>query len=888
MSIAKNNSDSQEQYQKIFIEQASTAMAMVDNNMCYIAASQSWIKDYGLEGKEIIGRSHYDIFPEIGDDWKAMHKRCLNGATDICEETMFQRADGSIQWIYWDVRPWFITENKIGGILMHTGDITRQKEKELERTRIEKILDKTNTIARIGTWEVDLITNTVFWSKIVREIHEVPNDYQPTLKASENFYEERVSRTRFINTVKDALIHGTPFDLELEIITAKGNPTWVRVVGQPELVDGQYSRLFGIIQDINKVTQSEKALNKAHSELQAIFNSEALAIITTDKNGIINRFNHGAEVLLGYSTAEVVGQKRPGMYLFREEIIKFKNDMAKIYGKDPSTFDHYVDIPEEDLNDTREWTYRRKDGSKVPVLSNITAIKNGKNKNQGFIAVSNDISEIKKVENELLKKNELLNFAEQISLIGNWQWDTLIDKVQWSQNLYRTFELDQETIELKFDTYFSFVHPEDKEIVTQHFAKAANEKRFDSITHRIVTTTGKLKTIQLLGKVIANEKGEIIEMIGTCQDVTEIKMAEKKFKGLLESAPDAMVIVNEKGKIQLINKQSEKLFGYTPEELFDQSVEILIPTRFTPKHTAHRDGFFHSPKTREMGEGKELYGLKKNGEEIPIQISLSPLHTEEGLLVSAAIRDITKQKLAEHKLIEAKDNLEVVAQKLSDQNRQLADFTHITSHNLRAPVANLNSLLEIYNYTEGEAERKDLFNKFETVIQHLTLTLNTLVEALKTKISDSSEDLEDVDLNQVLKNTKEILSGETLKSGAIITSDFSKISNIRYNKIYLESIFLNLVGNSIKYKSDERKPEILISSFIEDGKVVLKFSDNGLGIDLERHGHKLFGLNKVFHRHPDAKGVGLFLTKTQIEAMGGAISAASEVNVGTTFTINFN
>ena len=134
MSVAKNNSDSQEQYQKIFIEQASTAMAMVDNNMCYIAASQSWIKDYGLEGKEIIGRSHYDIFPEIGDDWKAMHKRCLNGATDICEETMFRRADGSIQWIYWDVRPWFIREDKIGGILMHTGDVTRHKEKRVGKS----------------------------------------------------------------------------------------------------------------------------------------------------------------------------------------------------------------------------------------------------------------------------------------------------------------------------------------------------------------------------------------------------------------------------------------------------------------------------------------------------------------------------------------------------------------------------------------------------------------------------------------------------------------------------------------------------------------------------------------------------------------------------------
>ena len=133
-----------------------------------------------------------------------------------------------------------------------------------------------------------------------------------------------------------------------------------------------------------------------------------------------------------------------------------------------------------------------------------------------------------------------------------------------------------------------------------------------------------------------------------------------------------------------------------------------------------------------------------------------------------------------------------------------------------------------------------------------------------------------------------MLSGAILKSKAVINSDFSKLSSISYNKIYMESIFLNLIGNAIKYRAEDRIPHIQIKTEIRNGKNIITFKDNGLGIDLDKHGHKLFGLNKVFHRHPDAKGVGLYLTKTQIESMGGTITATSEVNVGTTFTINFN
>ena len=353
------------------------------------------------------------------------------------------------------------------------------------------------------------------------------------------------------------------------------------------------------------------------------------------------------------------------------------------------------------------------------------------------------------------------------------------------------------------------------------------------------------------------------------RDITEKVRLNERFEYLLESTPDAIVMANKMGIIELVNLQTEKLFGYERSELIGQKVEILMPSRFKDKHPNNRDTLFMNPYFQPMGSGIKLFGKRKDGAYFPIEVSLSPIEKEG--LIAASIRDVT-EKFSNNYLI--------------NKAKKLEDFAYITSHNLRSPVSNLTSLVNFYKTEETEAGKEILFNKFEQTVEKLGDTLNNLMDVLiiqqgantvKSKVNFEST------YNKAISNLEFYIKERKPE----IIVDFSEAPTIEYSKIYLESILQNLLSNALKYASDKRQSIISIKTCIVENKTQLVVSDNGLGIDLNKHGKKIFGLNRVFHKHPDAKGVGLFITKAQIDAMGGHISVESEVDKGTTFTIIF-
>ncbi len=222
---------------------------------------------------------------------------------------------------------------------------------------------------------------------------------------------------------------------------------------------------------------------------------------------------------------------------------------------------------------------------------------------------------------------------------------------------------------------------------------------------------------------------------------------------------------------------------------------------------------------------------------------------------------------------------------LNNRNQHLVSFAHMVSHNLRSPVAGMKMLLNLYDMAKTEAEKEEL-------VSHLkegAFELFDMVEDLSTVMKDYTkldQKAEEIMLDEILHKTKSTLAGQIKESNAIITADF-EIDVVKYLPIYLESIFLNLISNSLKYASPDRTPKIHVKSYMENYAVMLSFTDNGMGIDTVKNERQLFKMYKTFHRdeQKDSKGIGLFLTKNQIEMLGGKINLESTLGQGSTFSI---
>ncbi|MFV8344299.1 PAS domain-containing protein [Flavobacterium sp. XS2P39] len=495
---------------------------------------------------------------------------------------------------------------------------------------------------------------------------------------------------------------------------------------------------------------------------------------------------------------------------------------------------------------------------------------------------------LKNNNDEIKESNEKYDIVAKATSDTIWDWKIQEDSFSWNKGIESVFGYKENEVGDKSTWWFDKIHPEDSikmSIKLYSFIEQKTEKWQDQ--YRFRCADNSYKYVLDRGFLLKDEEGKAIRMIGAIQDITKQKEEEQRLK-LLETvitqSKDSIIITEANfnntqiPEIIYVNPAFTIMSGYKSEEIIGKTLDLF---KGPNSDVQEYEKLIAALKNKEECL-IETISYKKNKEEYWVRFSMIPIYNSENELSHwiSIQRDVSEEKKQEKEK-------EQLIRELTQNNKDLKQFSYITSHNLRAPLSNLTGLLNlIEDIPIDNQELKEILNGFNKSTHLLNETINDLVKVIIIKDNPSIQK-EAVLLKELFENVFNQLSFQIELYKPIIKLNFEKVSVLNTNKAYIESILLNLLTNAIKYKSENRKLKITINATEVDNTVYLTFKDNGIGIDLERNRDKVFGLYQRFHNYPDSKGLGLYLVKSQVETMGGTISIESEVNKGTTFTLTF-
>ena len=348
---------------------------------------------------------------------------------------------------------------------------------------------------------------------------------------------------------------------------------------------------------------------------------------------------------------------------------------------------------------------------------------------------------------------------------------------------------------------------------------------------------------------------------------------EFKYERFFELSPDLLCIAGYDGYFKKINAAVAKTLEYSMEELYSRPIDDFVFKDDKEITTNSRKQVIQG---RPLFNFENRYRTKSGG---IVWLSWTSLRVDAEQLIFAIAKNVTYKKI-----LEAERN--ILMTNLEQVNKDLRQLTYTTSHDLRAPVNNLLSAFTLMDSSRiHDQETIDFLKILELAGENLKKTLNSYVDLLNEKQSTLAKK-EEVNLQEILNEVLHTIGSLIETSKATILHDFSKAEKVRFNKVYMKSVFLNLITNAIKYARPDCSAVINIHTVKADDSVKLIISDNGLGFDMEKVKDSIFGLHQTFHKHTDSKGIGLYLVYSHLTSLGGTINVESKVNEGTKFTIS--
>lgn len=378
-----------------------------------------------------------------------------------------------------------------------------------------------------------------------------------------------------------------------------------------------------------------------------------------------------------------------------------------------------------------------------------------------------------------------------------------------------------------------------------------------------------------------------IYVLGVVVDISARRRLERRFEQAVEAAPNAMLMTDATGRIVLVNRETERLFGYARNELLGQSVEALVPMRFAAGHPGLRGSYARHPEARRMGAGRDLFGLRRDGSEIPIEIGLNPISTDEGEFVLAAIVDISDRIEAERRLRQRAEELERANRALEQSNMELQQFAYVASHDLQSPLRSIAGFVQLLERRCGDQldeQARDWIRRASDGAQRMNTLIRDLLEY--ARVDSRARPFVDVDLAEVVSDALTLLDASIADAGAVV--ECGPLPTVRGDRAQLVQLMQNLIGNAVKYHGD-RPPRISISARRTAEGCAVSVRDNGIGIPAESR-EKVFEVFRRLHSASEypGTGIGLAVCRRVVHRHDGTIGVDAAPDGGCIFTFTLN
>lgn len=882
--LARNRSNSElrssEARYRLLAENITDVIAKVSSENKRTFITPSCYNLLGYRPDELLGGIAYEIVhpDDLPVVQAALEQASNSSANSITLTQRFRHKEGHYVWV--EVVNNFVRDPQTGKtteVIRVIRDISERKlaEESLQKSAAE-IHDLYNH-APCGYHSLDV-------DGLIIQINDTELEWLGYSR------EEVVHKLRFtqIVTPESLLIMQVNFsafkargwisDIEFELVRKDGRTLPV-LLNSTAVYDenGQYLRSRSTLFDMTELKKAQDALQKNETLLRTVLNSLPVGVWITDEKGTIIQGNPAAHQI--WSGAKYVGPEDYDAYKGwwvntgqRVEMEEWGSSRAIFNGETVLNQDIKIEAF---------------DGAHKFILNSATPLRDESQNIFGSVIVNQDITARKQAE-AALEANE-----RQLRLLFSGVRDYAIYMLSHeghilSWNPGAEIMTGYSTNEIIGHSFGVLYTPEDREQgeVERTMATALAEGHFAGEGWR-QRKDGSRFWANVVMNTLRDDDGLVLGFTKVTVDMTVRKLAEEalresegRFRNLVQSAPVAIIITNVQGNVTLLNQQVESLFGYQPEELIGQPVEILVPEAHHDQHLEHRARYLKRPRVRQMALGTEITGRRKDGSEFPVEIELSYIETAEGLLVMSFIQDITVRKQVE---IVLRDSLA----RERELNELKTRFVSMASHEFRTPLASILALTETlsaYRHKLKEDEIESKFGKIKEQVGHLKDIMEDVLLLARMQARR-------VDFHPVLLNFDSLCRSvlDEFQSRPDIQHQFTYTCDVALQVVYLDKklmrqIISNLISNAVKYSPPNKSIVIEVTS--QNRKLIFKISDQGIGIPEADVMH----LFEPFHRAANVgtisgTGLGLVITKESVELHGGTIEVTSQVDSGTLFTI---